>query len=312
MGAQLAIRVIHKAVEAYRRDLNIRPEFRQLGAIQYDQRSLSWKGLERVSMVSLTGRITLKTRIGDYQRTKTGRLRGQADLIYRRDTFYLIAVVDVREEELYEAKGTLGVDLGIENLATDSDGQIFKGMRVEKVRKRFNRLRRNLQKIGTRSAKRKFRKMSGHEKRFKRDINHQISKAIVSKAKGTTRAIALEDLKGIRSRVTVRHGEQRDRHNKWSFGQLRQFIEYKARKVGVPLYTVEARNTSRTCPKCNSIDVRNRPERNDLKCIRCGYRAMADYVAAINIAARAPINEPIVAALFSPVTSPETGRLMTV
>jgi IS605 OrfB family transposase len=204
-------------------------------------------------------------------------------------------------------KGVLGIDLGIENLATDSDGQIFKGMQVEKIRRRFNRLRRSLQKTDTRSAKRKIKKMSGHEKRFKRDISHQISKAIVSKAKGTTRAIALEDLRGIRSRVTVRHGEQKDRHSKWSFGQLRQFIEYKAKKGGVPLYVVGPRNTSRKCPKCNCVDARNRPVRNDFRCIQCGYEAMADYVAAINIAARALIDEPIVAPLFRQLQAQKQG-----
>lgn len=312
LSAQFAIRVINKVTEAYRRDMSIKPVFREVGAIQYDQRNLSWKDFDGVSVASLKGRIKLNTRIGDYQRAKTGSLKGQADLVYRNGTFYLIAVIDAPEGTLYDPKGVLGIDLGIENLATDSDGQIFKGMQVEKVRKRFNRLRRSLQKTGTRSAKRKIKKMSGHEKRFKRDINHQISKAIVSKAKGTTRAIALEDLRGIHSRVTVRHREQKDRHSKWSFGQLRQFIEYKAKKEGIPLYVVGSRNTSRKCPKCNCVDARNRPARNDFRCIQCGYEAMADYVAAINIAARAPINEPIVAPLFSAVTSPEAGQLMTV
>jgi hypothetical protein len=37
-----------------------------------------------------------------------------------------------------------------------------------------------------------------------KDTNYLISKRIVSKAKGTNRQIALEDLKGIRSRTTVR------------------------------------------------------------------------------------------------------------
>ena len=59
-------------------------------------------------------------------------LRGQADLIYRNRVFYLIAVVDVPEAPQYDAKETLGVDLGIQNLATDSDGAgIFRKTDVE-------------------------------------------------------------------------------------------------------------------------------------------------------------------------------------
>lgn len=52
LSAQFAIRVISKVVEAYKRDRTIKPVFRELGAIQYDQRNLSWKGLDRVSMIT--------------------------------------------------------------------------------------------------------------------------------------------------------------------------------------------------------------------------------------------------------------------
>lgn len=307
LTAQLTIRVISKVVEAYKHNRNTKIIFRELGAIQFDQRNLSWKGLDKVSIATTKGRIKLGTKVGEYQRTRANGIRGKADLIHRNGVFYLIAVSEMTEELPYDSKKTLGVDLGIENIATDSDNQVFKGDKVELIRRRYSRLRAYLQRRGTRSAKRKLKKISGREKRFKRDVNHQISKTIVSKAKGTTRAIAIEDLKGIRSRVTVRH-EQRNRHNRWSFGQLRQFMEYKARREGVPLYVVEPANTSRECPKCHCIDKRNRPERNTFRCIRCGYEAMADFVAATNIAARAAnnVNQPIVTPLFSAVTSPQT------
>jgi putative transposase len=306
LSAQFAVRIISKVVEAYKRDKRIKPVFRELGAIQYDQRNLSWKGLDRVSLITLKGRIKLRTRIGEYQKSRADRIRGQADLIYRKGEFYLIAVVDAPEQSEFDPIGAIGVDLGIENIATDSDGQVFSGGKVEQVRRRYNGLRARLQRKGTRSAKRHLKKMSCREKRFKRDVNHQISKAIVSKAKGTTtRAIALEDLSGIRSRATVviRH-TQRDKHNKWSFNQLRRFAEYKAKRNGVPVRVVDPRNTSRECPRCHNIVARNIPTRNEFKCTECGYEAMADYVAATNIAARAVVvNQPIVAPLFSVVTS---------
>jgi putative transposase len=115
-----------------------------------------------------------------------------------------------------------------------------------------------------------------------RDTNHVISKAIVLKARGTTRAVALEDLKWIRSRATVRH-EQRDRHSKWAFGQIRGFIEYKAKREGVHFFVVDPRNSSRECPECHAINKRNRPARNRFECISCGLKGMADYVAARNM-----------------------------
>jgi transposase len=81
----------------------------------------------------------------------------------------------------------------------------------------------------------------------------------------------------------------------WALRQLRSFIEYKARVEGVPVQLVDARNTSRTCPRCGNVDRRNRPERNLFRCIRCGFSDEADYVAALNIARKAAFNQPIVA-----------------
>lgn len=57
--------------------------------------------------------------------------------------------------------------------------------------------------LATKSAKRKLKKLSGNVRRFKKDINHVISKSIISKAKGTARAIGFENLKHIRSTLDV-------------------------------------------------------------------------------------------------------------
>ena len=308
LTAQFAIRVISKVVEVYKRDKDIKPAFRELGSIQYDQRNSRVSIVNRVSIMTLQGRLKLATRIGEYQKARFDRVRGQCDLIYRNGVFYLIVVVDPPEKTEYDPVGDLGVDLGIENIAVDSDRQIFESKKVEKARQHYNKQRSVLQKVGTKSAKRKLNKISGRERRFKKDTNHVISKAIVSKAKGTARTIGMEDLKYIRSRVTVRHS-QRDRHSKWSFGELRNFIEYTAKKEGVPLKIVESKNTSRQCPKCQHIDQRNRKSRNKFECLQCGFKEMADYVGALNIKNRVPVNEPMVAPLFSAVTSPHASAV---
>jgi IS605 OrfB family transposase len=309
-SSQFAVRIIGKVVEAYKRDKTTKPKFRELGAIQYDQLN-SKIGIDKVSIMTLNGRIKLATRIGEYQKSRFDRVKGQSDLIYRNGIFYLIVVVDAPEKSEYDPVGALGVDLGIENIAVDSDRQVFESKKVEKSRKRYSELRKELQKVGTKSAKRKLKKLSGKERRFKKDANHVISKDIVSKAKGTARAIGMEDLTNIRtsSRTTVNFkGSKRDKHSKWSFGELRNFVTYKAKNEGVPLKIVSSKNTSRQCPECEYIDQRNRKSRNEFECLQCGYREMADYVAAKNIAAkaRAAINQPIVAPLFSVVTSPHT------
>ena len=162
-------------------------------------------------------------------------------------------------------------------------------------------MRADLQHVGTRSAKRKLKKLSGKERRFKKDVNHCITNQIISKAKGTLRAIAIENLKGIRSRVTVRR-ENRDKLSKWTFGEMRTLLEYKTKRDGTPLILVKPRNTSRQCPKCGYNDKKNRRSRT-FKCLKCGYTEMADYVAALNIAQGLQSMSPIVTSLFSTVTN---------
>jgi putative transposase len=102
-----------------------------------------------------------------------------------------------------------------------------------------------------------------------------------------------EDLKGVRSRVTVRR-EQRGRHGKWAFNQLRAFIEYKARVAGVPVLVVDPRDTSRRCSKCGHVEKRNRVSQSVFRCRRCGFDENADFNAAKNIRWRAEVNQPIV------------------
>lgn len=304
LAAQLAVRVIAKVVETYKVDKEHFHEFRDFGSIVYDQRILSFKGMDEVSINTVHGRIRIPITIGKYREIPFERIRGQCDLIRRNKQFYLMVAVEVPEEPLIEAKDIIGVDMGIENIAVDSTGKYYSGDEIKDVRKHYSDLRSRLQSKGTKSAKRHLRKLSGKESRFVRNVNHVISKEIVQKAKGTSSAIAIENLNGIRMRTTVKKG-QRYIHNSWAFHQLRSFIEYKAMEAGIPVIVVDPKNTSRECPVCHTIDKRNRPERSRFRCISCGFEGEADFVASLNIRNRAAVSQPIVAgAIFGHSTLP--------
>jgi putative transposase len=159
----------------------------------------------------------------------------------------------------------VGVDLDIVNLATDSDGQSFSGAMVHVVRARYHQRRQRLQKVNTKNSKRRLRQNAGKERRFQKDVNHCISKALVNKAAVSCKAIALEDLSGIRERVTVRHEHRYERHS-WAFFQLRQFISYKAAWAGVQMRLVDPRNTSRTCSVCGHCEKVNRKSQAEFLC----------------------------------------------
>jgi IS605 OrfB family transposase len=155
-----------------------------------------------------------------------------------------MATCDVPQASQYEPDGFLGIDLGIVNIATTSDGEIMAGRTVNRYRRRQLRLRRKLQAKGTRSAKRLLKKRARKESRFARDINHCIAK-IVTEAERTSRGIALEDLTGIRDRARLRK-PQRVTLSSWAFAQLGSFIKYKALRAGVPTVYVDPAWTSRT------------------------------------------------------------------
>ena len=295
LSAQVAVRAIAKVANAYKVDHDTQREFRPRGGICYDWKILSWKG-ESVSIWTLVGRERIPFVCGEHQRKQLEGKRGETDLLYRDGEFYLSVSVKVAEQAPTAPTAWLGVDLGIVNIATDSDGVVHSGTKVEEVRQKTATLRAALQSKGTKSAKRHLKKLRRKERNFHSHTNHVISKAVVRKAKDTGRGVALEDLTGIRERVTVRH-EQRARHHSWSFYQLRTFYSYNALLLGVAFGLVDPRNTSRTCPECGHIDKANRRSQSEFVCVRCGFSGNADHVGSINIAARAAVNRPIVATL---------------
>ena len=294
LSAQLTVRAIAKVSDAYKLDRSRRRVFRFNGAIPYDDRILSWKlGPAIVSINTLGGRLKIPF-VGGAQQCELLKTRqGESDLLWLRGQFYLSATCEVAEPLPCASSAVLGVDLGVVNLAVDSDGRIYSGQTVNAVRTRHRRLRSQLQAAGTASAKRHLRRLSGQEKRFAQDTNHGISKRIVALAQDTARGIAIEDLGGIRERTTVGKA-QRTQQSSWGFNQLRRFLEYKSKRAGVVLVAVDPRNTSRTCPICGAVDKRNRRSQSAFQCVMCGHSGLADHIAARNIASRASVNTPIV------------------
>ena len=296
LTAQIVVRVLAKVADAYKIDRKAPRAFNRHGSIAYDKRILSWKVTNQfVSVWTLDGRLKIPFVAGSKQTELLQYRSGEADLIYRNGDFYLHQVCEVEEPPANDSSEFLGVDLGIVNIAADSDGKTYSGNQVNGLRKRHAKLRSKLQAKGTKAATRLLKKRSSKEARFASHVNHVISKSIVAKAKDTGRGIALEDLSGIRDRITVRHSQRRQHHS-WAFNQLRQFIEYKAKLAGVLVALVDPRNTSRACPECGSVDKANRKSQSLFSCVSCGYSAPADTVAAGNISRRALVNEPC----FSP------------
>ena len=292
LSAQMAVRAVGKVSESYQTDRKCKHGFDPHGAMVYDQRILSFKSLETCSILTLEGRETVNIAYGGYQTLDLNRIRGQADLILVKGQFYLMVIVDLPEDPKFEPREILGVDLGIVNIATTSDGQQFSGKQCTEARKKYSTIKSKLQSVQTWNAKKHLKRISGRERRFKRDVNHCISKQIVAQAKDTLSGIALENLTGIRERVTG-YKSLRASIGKWAFYEIALFIQYKAQMLGVPIFFVDPRNTSKQCSKCGFIDTDNRKTQSEFFCLKCGHKENADVNAAKNIAQRAVVNQPI-------------------
>lgn len=265
--------------------------FRKDAAQPFDDRCLSWQlDARTVSIWTVHGRMRRITFTCSPEQAKllAECRKGESDLVLRGGVFYLHAACEISEPEPYAPQGFLGADLGIVNIATTSDGTVHSGNRISRVRHRHRRLRRKLQRKGTKSAKRALRRQSGRETRFAADTDHRISKRIVTEAQRTCRGIALEDLGGIRERVRLRRPRRAAFHS-WSFSRLGAFIAYKARRAGVPVIHVDPAFTSQRCSRCGLTSKENRPDQATFKCTSCGFAEHADVNAARNIAARAAV-----------------------
>jgi putative transposase len=284
------------------------------GFATYDARIFSFREKDwTVSLTTVEGRERFGLAIGRYQRERlAGSNPKSATLVKRKDGSYSIQICVETEPSPPQRTGrVLGVDLGRTDIAHTSEGDNWNGQQLNRIRDHYSKLRAALQRKaskGTRSSRRRCRqllqRLSGKERRFQTWVNHRISKAIVSRAKATNSAIALEDLTGIRKRVNQqpRSKAERRRANSWAFYQLRQFLEYKARAAGVSLVLVPPAYTSQTCHRCLHIH----PEQGksyrsgkSFKCGHCGWEGDADLNGANVIALLgAVVNQPRGSGLF--------------
>jgi len=312
LGSQAAVRCVKKTADAYRtlhaqakaglpgregakrrlRALGEPIAFRADAAQPFDDRMLSWQHDARtVSIWTVGGRLKDVAFTGEAGQLKeiAEYRRGESDLVCRDGMWFLYATLEIPEVTLNVAPaGFLGVDLGIVNIATTSDGVVMAGRGLNRHRRRQQELRAKLQAKGTKSAKRLLKKRARKEARHATDVNHCIAKQIVAEAQRTGRGIALEDLRGIRERARLRKPQRATLHS-WAFHQLGHFAVYKARWAGVPVVHVNPAYTSQECAECHYVDKRNRPSQAVFACRSCGVVAHADRNSSHVIAQRGEV-----------------------
>lgn len=267
---------------------SVKPEYSSAGVDLLWNRDYSYSPkTETFSLPVMNGRIRVKAQWkGTPDEYRTARF-GTARLVSKRGKWYLLIPIAIPVPDPTSSPKTIvGVDLGIRMLATSYDGKntLFqRGGEVKNKRGKYKRLRQQLQKRGTRSARRRLKTIGDRENRWMTDVNHQASKALVNHYDRDTMFV-LEDLTGIRNATERVRIKDRYVQVSWSFYQFRQMVEYKAKKNGQTVLFVDPSYTSQTCPKCGKIRKANRDKKRHLYvCRNCGYRSNDDRIAAMNL-----------------------------
>jgi IS605 OrfB family transposase len=226
--------------------------------------------------------------LGDFQlqyfRDKSWKIR-ESEIVYSNHKYFLHLTVQREEPEQATADMPVGVDLGINRIATSSNKVKFKIKNLKSVRNHYLKVKASIQSKGTRGAKRLLRRLSGKERRLCKNINHIISKQLVDSL-NVGEYLVFENLKGIRQRVRLAKKQRRNLHS-WSFGQLIDFSTYKALAKGIPVVFEDAKNSSRECSRCGHISKANRKSQALFRCVKCGFQHNADSNSSFVLAKRA-------------------------
>jgi IS605 OrfB family transposase len=288
LSAQMIIRCISKVTDAYKLDRKTRRDFKPLGAITYDCRIMNYKPNNIVSLWAIGGRLNIP--FVCHNAKYLPYIKGEGDLVYRKDKFYLFQTVEVPEEDVTDIEEFIGVDFGQTDIAVTSNGKGYSSDQIKEVRKKYTKVRASVQSKGTKGAKKLLKRLSRKEFRFVSITNHTIAKEIVAQAKEQGKGIAIEDLSHIRKTAKPRSRADKTELNRWSFYQLRQFLTYKALLNGVKLVVIPAAYTSQNCHVCNHIGIRKGKR---FSCKNCGSVMDADLNASYNISAwGCVVNQP--------------------
>ncbi|MDQ2885672.1 MAG: RNA-guided endonuclease TnpB family protein [Chloroflexota bacterium] len=271
-----------------------------------------FKANQQVSMLTLDGRVVVSYQ--GYHKHITllqrGAEVGAAKLWYDKAhrQYYLLGSFEVERPDPTPEQNTqvIGVDVGVRYLAVTSpytgDPTFHSGKQIRNRANHYARVRKRLQKKGTRSATRRLVALSGRERRLKANANHTISRRIVTDHPHAL--IGIEELTGIRERTrrrahrrkkngkgveraSVRQRKSNRVYSQWSFAELHGMLAYKAVLSGSVVVRVDADYTSKGCPICGHIDEANRLNHGLLFCcVNCHYSLHTDLIGARNIVMR--------------------------
>ena len=306
-----------------------RPSMKEKCTMRYDVRTVTLRG-SQLTFSTCDKRIKTIISIPEffierYPDSEGWKQKGANIGINRKGRVFVNLIYECPDYDIFENDGKIvglvGLDRGVYNIVTTSDGTHYGAKDVRQVKRKYNHVRSELQEKGTRSARRRLKAISGCEKRFVHDQNHCISKKLATTDEDVS-IYVLEDLssmnmKRLKGKINK---TMRKWLSAWSYSDLEEKLIYKCQRNGIRVEFVDARYTSQKCSVCTTIDKASR-KGNRYVCRHCGNSMHADENAAINIrdnyitrvqqSGQAAVNQPYGwSATGEPATEP-VGRTLT-
>lgn len=235
-------------------------------------------------------------RPGEYQREFLERVTdpddpasaGSAEVhLHDDETLYLHQTI-TWPVEVYQPDSvstTVGVDLnddplvcmavvtqdGVEDVEMESGSKYRHHRERVKQRRAAAMSENNLKAV--KDARLQYRRYTDH-------ITNVASRRVVDLAEEHAPAVIhIEDLTHYRETA-------KDPIHDWPFAEIQEKIAYKSREAGLPVKSIDPRNTSITCRRCGETNPAMR-NGDEFECWECGYEVHADVNAAVNIATAA-------------------------
>ncbi|WP_245808460.1 transposase [Deinococcus hopiensis] len=285
------------------RPFNAAPKFSSRTLEYQYGKDYTWKKGQQISVLTLEGRQVMAHE--GYSRhlnlIAQGCEVGAAKLSYQKSkkqySLLVSLEVDLPDPPPEDHTRIVGVDAGQRYHAVVTDNpqrsKFFSGKSVNQKKDHFVRIRKSLQRKGTRSATRRLVAFSRRERRFIAQRNHSLASQILKLYPHAL--IGLGNLKDIRSRTAGRSNPKatkkakraKRRRSPWSFAELQTFLDCKAPPVGSMAVKVDANYTSQSCTRCGYTRRENRPGKGRMfACKGCGSQVHAGLRGGRNIALR--------------------------
>ncbi|EPD60895.1 MULTISPECIES: RNA-guided endonuclease InsQ/TnpB family protein [Streptomyces] len=222
--------------------------------------------------------------------------------------WYLVLACDnVPAEKLPPTGAIVGIDMGVAHFLTTSGGEHVANPRfLQAMADQLAEAQRHLatfpKRTGQRTkahraAARKVATLYGKIRRQRADFHHKTARALstghdviaherLNTAQMTKRTAPRPDPAGdgafLPNGAAAKTGLNRSILDA-GWAQFLKILANKAESAGRLVVSVDARNTSRTCPECGHVTKENRATQAKFQCVRCGFAANADHVGALNV-----------------------------